>query len=110
MNDTAQIVGRYGSGQSVKRIEDEGLLRGAGRYTDDVAMPGQLSIFFVRSPYAHARITSVDTQGARTMPGVKLVLTGAELAPQGVKPLAGTAGFKRPDGSDGATPARHVLA
>ncbi|HEY8050250.1 MAG TPA: molybdopterin cofactor-binding domain-containing protein, partial [Ramlibacter sp.] len=110
MNATEEIVRRYGSGQSVKRIEDDGLLRGAGQYTDDVAPQGQLAIFFLRSPYAHARIIATDAQAARAIPGVKLVLTGADLASQGVKPVPGTAGFKRPDGGDAVTPPRRVLA
>ncbi|HUR89100.1 MAG TPA: xanthine dehydrogenase family protein molybdopterin-binding subunit [Ramlibacter sp.] len=110
MNPTEDLVGRFGSGQSVKRIEDEGLLRGAGRYADDGVMPGQLAMFFLRSPYAHARITSMDASAARAMAGVKLVLTGADLAAQGVKPVPGTAGFKRPDGKDAVTPPRRVLA
>ena len=110
MNQAEDTVGRFGSGQSVKRIEDDGLLRGAGRYADDVALQGQLTIYFLRSPYAHARINSVDAQAARAMPGVELVLTGADLVAQGVKPVPGTAGFKRPDGTDGVTPPRCVLA
>ena len=108
--DVGRDIGRYGSGQSVRRIEDDELLRGAGRYTDDVSMQGQLAVFFLRSPYAHARIASVDAQAARSMPGVQLVLTGAELAAQGIKPVPGTAGFKRADGGDAVTPPRRVLA
>ncbi len=101
---------RFGSGQSVKRIEDDGLLRGVGRYADDDAPDAELRILILRSPYPHARIGSIDAAAARAMPGVRLVLTGADLAAAGVKPLAGTGGFKRPDGTPGATPARRVLA
>jgi aerobic carbon-monoxide dehydrogenase large subunit len=110
MSQPEDLAQRFGSGQSVKRIEDDGLLRGEGRYTDDVVPEGQLAIVFLRSPYPHARIVSIDTQAASAMPGVQLVLTGAALRAAGIQPMAGTAGFKRPDGSPNATPARHVLA
>jgi len=102
-------AGRFGSGQAVKRIEDPALVAGRGRYTDDVAVPGQTHLVFLRSPYAHARIASIDADGARAMPGVHAVITGAELAAAGVRPIA-TGGFKRPDGSDMASPARRPLA
>jgi carbon-monoxide dehydrogenase large subunit len=59
MSGTIQV--RFGSGRSVKRIEDEGLLKGLGQYTDDLAPTGQLRLVFVRSPYPHARIVSIDT-------------------------------------------------
>ncbi len=107
---------RFGSGQSVTRMEDDALLRGAGQFTDDLqaALPEASAdtahLVFVRSPYAHARIVSVDAGAARAMPGVRLVVTGEELAAAGVKPLAGAAGFKRADGSPLAAPVRPVLA
>ncbi|VTU21637.1 Carbon monoxide dehydrogenase large chain [Variovorax sp. SRS16] len=101
---------RFGSGQAVRRVEDENLLAGAGRYTDDVTLPGQTFLCFVRSPYPHARLVSVDTAAAVAMPGVLRVLTGADLAEAGVKPMPGAAGFKRADGADCATPPRHALA
>ncbi|OUM02816.1 xanthine dehydrogenase family protein molybdopterin-binding subunit [Variovorax sp. JS1663] len=101
---------RFGSGQAVRRLEDESLLAGAGRYTDDVTLPGQTHLVFVRSPYPHAKVASVDTAGAAAMPGVLRVLTGAELQQAGVQPMPGAAAFKRADGADCATPPRHVLA
>jgi carbon-monoxide dehydrogenase large subunit len=100
---------RFGSGQAVRRLEDESLLAGAGRYTDDVTLPNQAYLCFVRSPYPHARLLSVDTGSAAAMPGVLRVLTGAELADAGVKPMPGAA-FKRADGADCATPPRRALA
>ena len=63
-NDTLAIAPRFGSGQAVRRIEDEGLLKGSGQYTDDLAPQGQLRVVFLRSPYPHARITSIDVSGA----------------------------------------------
>lgn len=101
---------RFGSGQAVRRLEDESLLAGAGRYTDDVTLPGQTYLSFVRSPYPHARVVSIDTQSAAAMPGVLRIITGADLDRAGVKPMPGAAAFKRADGSDCATPPRRVLA
>jgi carbon-monoxide dehydrogenase large subunit len=69
-------MGEYGVGQSVPREEDPYLLRGAGRYVDDVAQPGLLRAHVLRSPHANARIRTIDTQAARQMPGVVLVLAG----------------------------------
>jgi carbon-monoxide dehydrogenase large subunit len=105
------IPARFGSGQAVQRIEDDGLLRGEGKYTDDVAMPKQTWLAFVRSPHAHATINSIDTADAKAMDGVVAIFTGQDLIDAGVKPLppAG-AGFKRADGSDGISPDRTILA
>src|SRR4051812_14404368 len=104
------IAQRYGSGQAVRRIEDDVLLQGLGQYTDDAAPAGQLQVAFVRSPYPYARITSVDTANAKSMPGVAAVVTGAELVAAGVKPIPGTAGFRRADGKPGVTAPRRPLA
>jgi aerobic carbon-monoxide dehydrogenase large subunit len=101
---------RFGSGQAVKRLEDDALLTGQGRFTDDITRPGQSYVSFLRSPYAHARIVSLDTAAAAAMPGVLAVLTGADLVAAGVQPLAGPAGFKRADGTPVASPPRHALA
>jgi len=108
--DTQDIAGRFGSGRSVARIEDEGLLKGLGQYTDDLAPEGGLRLVFVRSPYPNARILSVDATAARAMPGVVLVATGAELVAAGVKPMPGSPNFRRADGSPAASPPRRVLA
>ena len=106
----SEPVTRFGSGRSVKRIEDEGLLKGVGKFTDDVVPAGQLNVCFVRSPYPHAKLLSVDTAAARAMPGVVGIYTGAELAAAGVKPLPGSKDFKRAGGAPGATPPRRPLA
>lgn len=104
------VVGRFGSGREVLRVEDKGLLSGAGRFADDVSLPSQAHVAFLRSPYAHARLVSIDVAAARAMPGVVAVLTGADLVKAGVKPLPVAPNFKRPDGSPGATPLRSALA
>ncbi|MDM0115505.1 xanthine dehydrogenase family protein molybdopterin-binding subunit [Variovorax sp. J22R133] len=103
-------AGRFGSGQSVRRLEDEALLAGKGRYTDDVRVEGTLHVAFVRSPYPHARIVSVDTSTAASMPGVAKVITGADLVADGVKAIPGVAGFVRADGTPAAGPPRRALA
>lgn len=75
-------------GQSLARKEDEKLLRGAGRYVADIFLPQALHVAFLRSSLAHARIDSIDTSAARSLPGVVDVLTGADLAPL-VAPVPG---------------------
>ena len=63
-------------GQSVKRREDTRFLTGKGQYTDDITLPGQTHGYFLRSPYAHATIKSLDTAAAAAAPGVVAILTG----------------------------------
>ncbi|MBV9119440.1 MAG: molybdopterin-dependent oxidoreductase, partial [Chloroflexi bacterium] len=65
-------------GQRVPRREDDRLTTGAGRYVDDVQMPGMLHAAILRSPYAHARVLGVDASAARAMPGVLAVITGRD--------------------------------
>jgi len=101
---------RFGSGQAVKRVEDATLLVGQGRFTDNVAVPEATHIAFLRSPYAHARIVSIDTAAAAAMPGVLAVYTGEQLAQAGVKPMPPPAGFTRADGKPPATAPRRALA
>jgi len=76
---------KFGVGQSVTRKEDDPLLRGRGRYVADLAPQGTLHAVVARSPHAHARFR-IDAAKARTMPGVRLVLTGAETAEFGLLP------------------------
>jgi len=67
------------TGARVKRVEDPRLLRGCGRYVDDIARPRMLWVSFVRSPHAHAEIRGIDTAGARAVSGVVAVVTGADM-------------------------------
>ena len=67
-------------GESIVRKEDARFIQGKGRYTDDIVLPGQTWAIFVRSPYAHAKISSIDTRDASTHNGVITVLTGADYA------------------------------
>ena len=71
---------KFGSGQAVRRMEDDALLLGKGQFTDDFAPDGAARVCFVRSPYPHARIVSVDYAAAKAMPGVLHVASGADLA------------------------------
>lgn len=72
-------MGVEGIGQRVARKEDKRFITGKGRYTDDMKLPGMTHAIFVRSPHAHAKVTSIDMAKAASMPGVVAVLTGAEL-------------------------------
>lgn len=69
-------------GQPLPRLEDGSLLSGAGKYVDDIHLPGTLEAAFVRSSFAHARISSIDTSVARAAPGVLAVLTYDDIRPQ----------------------------
>lgn len=76
-------------GQSLKRVEDPRLIKGAATYVDDLSLPGMLHATFLRSPYAHARINSIQTDAARAIPGVIAVLTGKDVnAHCGIVPCA----------------------
>ena len=108
--NAALEVGRFGSGKTVRRIEDPALVAGKGQFTDDLNRAGQTHLVFVRTMHAHARIVSVDAAAARALPGVLAVYTGADLAAAGVKALASPVPFPRPDGKPGASAARHALA
>jgi carbon-monoxide dehydrogenase large subunit len=68
-------------GNARLRVEDLRLITGQGRYVEDLNQPGALTMAFVRSPYAHARITRIDTAAAAAAPGVVAVLTGRDLPP-----------------------------
>jgi carbon-monoxide dehydrogenase large subunit len=74
-----QLAAQRYTGTSVKRSEDPRILTGGGRYVDDVKLPGMLHAAFVRSPLAHGHVLKVNASGARELPGVVAVLTGADL-------------------------------
>jgi carbon-monoxide dehydrogenase large subunit len=76
-----------GVGKPVRRAEDPRLITGAGRYTDDVSLPGQAYAAMVRSPHAHARIRAIDATAARSVDGVLAILTGADALADGLKPM-----------------------
>ncbi|WLA62814.1 xanthine dehydrogenase family protein molybdopterin-binding subunit [Bradyrhizobium diazoefficiens] len=76
---------KFGVGQSVLRKEDDALIRGKGRYTDDYAPQAALRCLMLRSPHAHAKYT-IDASRARTLPGVALILTAADVGDLGNLP------------------------
>ncbi len=90
---------KFGLGQPVRRVEDQRLLRGLGRYTDDLRTPEALHVVFLRSPHAHARIGGLDTTEAAAMPGVVAILTGADWLADGLGGLPCAVPRQRPDGS-----------
>lgn len=90
---------KFGIGQPVPRQEDPVLLQGGGRYTDDLALPGQLWAVMVRSPYAHGVIRGIDTEAARQVPGVVGVFTGADLEGHGYGVMRCVLPLKNRDGS-----------
>src|ERR1043166_6292137 len=101
---------RFGAGQPVKRLEDQRLLTGKGQFIDDRPEEGALWLVVLRSPHAHARIVSVDTQAAAAMPGVEAVFTGADLVADDIGTIPTLAIFQRPDGSPMTAPRRRLLA
>lgn len=80
---------KFGVGQPVRRVEDQRLTTGTGRYTDDTAVEGALHGYVLRSQYAHARFAIRDKDTARKMKGVKLILTGEDVAHLGGLPCKG---------------------
>ena len=101
-------VEKFAVGQSVPRSEDPMLLRGEGRYTDDVRLPGQAYAVMVRSRNGHGVIRAIDAQAARKMPGVLGIFTAADL--EGYGPLKCIVSFKNRDGSPMKKPWRGALA
>jgi carbon-monoxide dehydrogenase large subunit len=92
-------MGEFGIGQPVPREEDPYLVRGAGRYVDDVQVAGQTRGYVLRSPHGHARIVAISTEPAKAMPGVLLVLTGEDEALRKLATQRPVTPRKRRDGS-----------
>ncbi len=103
-------MAKFGLSQPLRRIEDPRLLKGGGRYTDDINLEGQAHGVVLRSPYAHARITAIDTSAARSIPGVLAVITGADLAAAGLGEVPCAVPLKNRDGSKRAETPRLALA
>jgi carbon-monoxide dehydrogenase large subunit len=107
IHNTALPESSHAVGQPAWRKEDGRLLRGQGRYTDDIDLPRQAYAFIVRSNVAHGRIRSIDTEAAKTMPGVLGIYTGAVMEQYGT--IQSALPFKSRDGSDMKKPRRPVL-
>ena len=95
-------------GSSVKRVEDQRFLTGKGQYTDDIDLPEHLCAHFVRSPYAHAKISVQNTEEARSYPGVKAVFTSEDLKDVGGLPCGWL--IHNRDGSPMTEPKHPILA
>jgi aerobic carbon-monoxide dehydrogenase large subunit len=103
-------MGEFGIGQPVPREEDPYLVRGAGRYVDDVQAIGQTRACVLRSPHAHANVVRIDATAARAMPGVLLVLTGNDAEVLRLRTLRPHAPRKRRDGTPAFTSSQPFLA
>ncbi|MGA2552744.1 MAG: xanthine dehydrogenase family protein molybdopterin-binding subunit [Burkholderiaceae bacterium] len=111
MNDRAPSdIGRFGSGQAVRRLEDPALVTGRGLFTDDARVSGLTHLVFVRSTYPHARILSIDPTAALAVAGVLAVYTGADLVKAGIKAIPSAVPFKRTGGLPMSAPPRYPLA
>src|SRR5882672_6047162 len=97
--ENAIAVQKYGVGQPVRRKEDDTLVRGKGKYTDDFSLPGQAYAWIVRSSHAHGIIRGIDATAAKAMPGVLGAWTGADLAAAGYNPFTCGLPLKSRDGS-----------
>ena len=101
---------KFGMAQPVRRVEDPRLLMGAGRYTDDIVLPGMLFGVVLRSPHAAARIKSINTDAAKAVPGVAAVYTSADLKADGIQPMPCAALVQNRDGTPQAAPPHPALA
>ncbi len=108
IQDTAASRSAYAIGEPVKRKEDSQLLRGQGRYTDDINLPNQAHAYILRSTVAHGRIKSLGIGAAKAMPGVLAIYIGEDLKQYGT--IQSALPFKSRDGSDMKKPGRSSLA
>ncbi|GLQ05472.1 xanthine dehydrogenase family protein molybdopterin-binding subunit [Sneathiella chinensis] len=100
---------KFGVNQSVNRVEDDRLVTGSGQYTDDITLPDQLYGYMLRSPVAHGKILSIDTDDAKEVPGVVDIILGSELAADKANDLPCMIPLKNRDGSNRADPGHPVL-
>ena len=96
-----RVAGLKGLGCSRKRVEDARFTQGKGNYVDDIQLPGMLHGDFVRSPYAHARVKSINIEAAMALPGVVAVLTAKDLEPLNLHWMPTLAGDKQMVLADG---------
>lgn len=101
---------KFGIGQSMSRVEDQRLLTGTGKFVDDVLEPGTAAIHFLRSPYARARVKSVNVAAAKAAEGVVAVITGADLLATGVQAFPMVPGLPNADGQPWSAPPYYPLA
>jgi carbon-monoxide dehydrogenase large subunit len=101
---------KFGVGQPVRRFEDQTLITGAGRYTDDITLPNMAQAYVLRAQAAHANIRKLDTTAAKSMPGVLLVLTGDDVKTDGLGDVPCSAPLQSRDGKPRSDTPRPVLA
>ena len=101
---------KFGKSQALARVEDLRFLTGHGRFVDDIAPGGALHAVFLRATVAHADISRLNTQAARSAPGVRLVLTADDLLAAGIVLNMQADLVMNRDGTKGAAPDRPVLA
>jgi carbon-monoxide dehydrogenase large subunit len=101
---------RFGSSDDARRTEDAPLLTGRGRFTDDLGVHGESHAAFVRAPVAHAEVRRVDVAAARSMPGVLAVITGRDLADEGIGTIPPLVLLPGRGGKQMFGPAMQVLA
>jgi aerobic carbon-monoxide dehydrogenase large subunit len=104
------IAAKVGAGTSPRRIEDSRLIKGKGRFVDNLADADCLAAAFLRSPHAHACLRTPDTSAAQCIPGVVAIFTGADLCAAGVRPLPFHHITTREDGNPMQPPPRLGLA
>ena len=103
-------MAKFGLSQPLRRIEDPRLLKGDGRYTDDIALSGAAHGYVLRSPHAAARILSIDTAPALAVPGVLAVITAKEWREEGLGEIPCVIPLKNRDGTERANTPRIALA
>ncbi len=110
MNAAVEPMERFAIGQPVRRKEDPVLLRGEGRYSDDLQLPGTVRAVMVRSPHAHGLLRGIDVEAARGMPGVLAVFTADDLKAAGIGPMSIGTPPKHSDGTPAPQPKEWALA
>ena len=103
-------MAKFGIGQALTRREDQRLITGTGQYIDDLSLPNEVHMVFVRSAHAHARIVSIDPASANSAPGVIAVLTGADLIKDGIGAFPLGPGLVGADGKPSGAPPYYPLA
>ena len=101
---------KFAVGQPVRRVEDTRLITGKGKFTDDLKLPNTAHGIFVRSPYAHANISSINFEEALKMPGVVDIYTGEKLKSEGLKHMSVIDFLQNKDGSPMNASKRPILA
>ncbi|HYZ40716.1 MAG TPA: xanthine dehydrogenase family protein molybdopterin-binding subunit, partial [Stellaceae bacterium] len=101
---------QFGIGQPVRRVEDRRFITGHGNYLDDIGRPRQAHAYMLRSPHAHARMRAIDTSAAAAAPGVLAVLTGEDLARDGIGTIPCMSAVTNRDGSPALFPPHPAIA